>query len=261
MPVLCPERTALAPKLETAAAAVILDYAPSTMRSLPKGGVRMSVKGPADESAQGSDESQAELTRRFEQEAMPLLDKLYWAAMRMTHNPQDAEDLVQETYIKAFGAFHTFTEGTNLSAWLHRILTNTYINSYRKRQRQPSQYPTDEITDWQLADVASHDSTGLRSAEVEALDGLPDTEIMKALQSLPEDFRMVVYYADVEGFPYREIAEILEIPIGTVMSRLHRGRKQLRAQLAGLAAEYGIGPESRRARRVNNEVESEEVAS
>jgi RNA polymerase sigma-70 factor (ECF subfamily) len=221
----------------------------------------MSVSDSADEPLARSSQSQAELSRRFEQEAMPLLDKLYWAAMRMTHNPQDAEDLVQETYIKAFAAFHTFAEGTNLSAWLHRILTNTYINSYRKRQRQPSQYPTDEITDWQLADVASHDSVGLRSAEVEALDGLPDTEIMKALQSLPEDFRMVVYYADVEGFPYREIAEILEIPIGTVMSRLHRGRKQLRSQLAGLAAEYGIGPEARHNGRDGSEVENEEVAS
>lgn len=254
MPVLCPER-------RTDAAALLLKNAPSSMFSKPPRGARMPVKDSADEPLTRSNQSQAELSRRFEQEAMPLLDKLYWAAMRMTHNPQDAEDLVQETYIKAFGAFHTFAEGTNLSAWLHRILTNTYINSYRKRQRQPSQYPTDEITDWQLADVASHDSVGLRSAEVEALDGLPDTEIMKALQSLPEDFRMVVYYADVEGFPYREIADILEIPIGTVMSRLHRGRKQLRSQLEGLAAEYGIGPEARRNRRDGSEVENEEVAS
>ncbi|QRY61418.1 sigma-70 family RNA polymerase sigma factor [Gordonia sp. PDNC005] len=187
------------------------------------------------------EETQAELTERFERDALPLLDQLYGGALRMTRNPADAEDLVQETFVKAFSAFSSFREGTNLKAWMYRILTNTYINSYRKKQRQPAQYPTDEITDWQLAATAEHTSTGLRSAEIEALDALPDQEIKDALAQLPEDFRMAVYYADVEGLPYKEIAEIMDTPIGTVMSRLHRGRRQLRDLLADVAHERGIG--------------------
>ncbi|MFZ2511168.1 MAG: sigma-70 family RNA polymerase sigma factor [Gordonia sp. (in: high G+C Gram-positive bacteria)] len=195
------------------------------------------------------EETPEELTARFERDALPLLDQLYGAALRMTRNPADAEDLVQETYIKAFTAFASFKAGTNLKAWMYRILTNTYINSYRKKQRQPAQYPTDEFTDWQLAASAEHSSTGLRSAEVEALDALPDSEIKDALGQLPEDFRMAVYYADVEGLPYKEIAEIMDTPIGTVMSRLHRGRKQLRELLADVARERGIGRTTSEANR------------
>lgn len=196
-------------------------------------------------SAIRTEESDEELVQRFERDAMPLLDQLYGAALRMTRNPADAEDLVQETYIKAFQGFRSYKPGTNLKAWLYRILTNAYINNYRKAQRRPAEYATDDITDSQIAETASHTSSGLRSAEVEALEKLPDEEISEALMGLKEDYRMVVYYADVEGLPYKEIAEIMGTPIGTVMSRLHRGRKQLREALHNVAVERGFVKEQK----------------
>ena len=196
-----------------------------------------------DTTPAGGPDVQPETDRetRFTDEALPLLDQLYGGALRMTRNPQDAEDLVQETYLKAYKAFDSFKPGTNLKAWLYRIMTNTYINSYRKQQRRPLVTSADEVTDSQLYTSSSHDSSGLESAEIEALKLMPNSRISDALNALSDDYRMAVYYADVEGLAYKEIAEVMEVPLGTVMSRLHRGRKQLREMLKDVAQEQGIG--------------------
>lgn len=185
------------------------------------------------------EETPEERKQRFETDALVYLDQLYGAALRMTRNPADAEDLVQDTYARAYAAFHQFTPGTNLKAWLYRILTNTFINTYRKKQRQP-QTSGQELEDWQLARAESHSSTGLRSAEMEAMDRMPDSVVTDAMNNLSPDFRTAVYLADVEGFAYKEIAEIMGTPIGTVMSRLNRGRTQLRDALTDYAIENGL---------------------
>lgn len=189
------------------------------------------------------DEPQQSASAQFEEHALPFMDQLYGAAMRMTRNPADAADLVQEVFVKAFSSWSSFEQGTNLKAWLYRILTNTYINGYRKRQREPFQGTIDDLEDWQLSGAESTTASSSRSAEAEAIDRMPASVVTDALQGLAEDFRMVVYLADVEGFAYQEIADIMHTPIGTVMSRLHRGRRILREQLADYARERGIDTE------------------
>jgi RNA polymerase sigma-70 factor, ECF subfamily len=181
-----------------------------------------------------------ELRARFERDVVPLLPGLYGAALRMTRNKADAEDLVQETYLRAYRGFAGFEEGTNLKAWLYRILTNSFINTYRKKQREPQIVEgPDDIDDWYLYDRLGGRNVE-ESAENEVLDAIPDADVKAALESLPENFRLAVLLADVEGFSYKEIAEIMDVPIGTVMSRLHRGRKALERALWDTARERGL---------------------
>ena len=186
-----------------------------------------------------ADETPAQRASRFERDAIGYIDQLYSAALRLTHNAADAEDVVQDTYARAFAAFHQFQPGTNLKAWLYRIMTNTFINSYRKAQRQPS-VAGDSVEDWQLFRAAEHQSTGLKSAEVLALESIPDGVVTDALASLNPEYRQVVVLADVDGFSYKEIASIMGTPIGTVMSRLNRARAGLRAKLSDYAASRGV---------------------
>jgi RNA polymerase sigma-70 factor (ECF subfamily) len=178
---------------------------------------------------------------RFQAEALPLLDSLYGAALRMTRNPADAEDLVQETMLRAYRAFDRFEPGTNLKAWLFRILTNAYINTYRKRQREPQKVSQDQIEDFDLyQELKDHDSQFAETPESIVLDSLLDSDIVRAIEDLPEQFRLAVVLSDMEGFSYAEMAEIMDVPMGTVMSRLHRGRKALQRRLWDLARERGI---------------------
>jgi RNA polymerase sigma-70 factor, ECF subfamily len=179
---------------------------------------------------------------QFAEQALEFMPALYSAALRMTHNPSDAEDLVQETYLRAYRGFGGFESGTNLRAWLYRILTNTFINSYRAKQRRPDERQLDEVEDFYLYRRigAVEEAMAARSAEDELMDLFTDDEVKAALDSLPEQFRLAVYLADVESFSYKEIADILDIPIGTVMSRLHRGRKAMQKELYEFAVQRGL---------------------
>jgi len=227
-----------------ARADLILKRTDASGRSLPEAAA-------ADvQAAQAPQPRPAQLTtmpdreERFEHEVTPLIGQLYPAALRMTRNPSDAEDLVQETLAKAFAAFHQFRPGTNLRAWLHRILANTFINSYRKKKREPVQdLGADLQDDWHVGGDPLLPPA--RSAEAEALEQLHDSDILQALRELPAEFRAAIYLADVEGYPYREIAEIMDTPIGTVMSRIHRGRARLRERLASHAPRPAYAASSR----------------
>jgi RNA polymerase sigma-70 factor, ECF subfamily len=186
-------------------------------------------------------ERDSELTARFERDAIPLLDDLYGAARRLTRNRADAEDLVQDTMLKAYSQFHSFREGPLLRAWLYRIMHNTWINNHRKSRFRPAEHLSADIGQWQHEALRRHhESAGYRPAELDVLESLPDREVIEALEALPESFRMTVYYADVHGYRYREIAEILDIPIGTVMSRLHSARRRLRVLLVDVAHDRGL---------------------
>ena len=206
---------------------------PAPAITLDKAGVnwsKMTLNGETAKAAQ---------IREFEQQALPLMPQLYGAALRWTRNPSDAEDLIQETFAKAYIAWAQYQQGTNLKAWLYRIMTNTQINLYNKKAKDQAKGSIDELEDWQLGSAESLTSLSSRSAELEAIDKMPSEVIKRALHELPEEFRMVVYYAVVDGLPYLEIAEIMDTPVGTVMSRLHRGKKLLKKLLADYARQEG----------------------
>ena len=198
----------------------------------------------------------------FADAAMPLMDQLYAAAMRMTRNSADAEDLVQETYMKAFRAYERFEEGTNLKAWMYRILTNSYINRYRAKQRRPDESDIADVEDMYLYRRLGGEQSDLgTSAEEAFLSSVTDDAVKAALEAIPENFRMAVLLADVEGFAYKEIAEILDVPIGTVMSRIHRGRKQLERQLHNYASERNLLPDAKDDSDAGNEIDLDEAAA
>jgi RNA polymerase sigma-70 factor, ECF subfamily len=187
-----------------------------------------------------------EQKKRFQAEALPILDSLYAGALRMTRKPADAEDLVQETMMRAYRAFDRFEPGTNLKAWLFRIMTNAYINTYRKKQREPQKVSQDEVEEFDLyRELRDHDPNVAITPETIVLDSLVDSDIIEAIDDLPEQFRLAVVLSDVEGFSYAEMAEIMDVPLGTVMSRLHRGRKALQKRLWEIARDRGIvkGPQ------------------
>ena len=216
-----------------------------TMEKDPSSELAPARKSKGGVAVLGATESVVQRKERFERDAFQYTNQLYAAALRYTKNAADAEDLVQDTYAKAFVSFHQFEEGTNLKAWLYRILTTTFINNYRKDQRRPLQSSDSEVADWQLHEAASHTSDQGKSAEDEVLENIADVDIRNALAEMPEEFRMAVYLADVEGFSYKEIADIVGVPTGTVMSRLHRGRKLLREALADYAKERGFTSEKK----------------
>ena len=175
----------------------------------------------------------------FEAAAMPFVDALYNTAYRMTRNAEDAEDLIQETYLKAYKYYDKFTEGTNFKAWLFKIMKNTFINNYRKQQSAPPQSDFADIEESFESQVSEEVTRKVKDPEEELLEDVLDDDVQRALEELPEDYRMVVILADLEGFAYKEIADILEVPVGTVMSRLYRGRRRLEEAMLGYAREHG----------------------